>query len=84
MAKCPMCNSKKGKRVCKLVKNQKVCSLCCGTTRNTDCNILWRREELEEVGESILRLFKSMLVGGMECRGFLIMSLGVCRDVVWL
>jgi hypothetical protein len=37
MAKCPMCNSKKGKRVCKLVENQKVCSLCCGTTRNTDC-----------------------------------------------
>ena len=32
-----MCNSKKGKRVCKLVENQKVCSLCCGTTRNTDC-----------------------------------------------
>jgi len=22
MAKCPMCNSKKGKRVCKLVENQ--------------------------------------------------------------
>jgi len=37
MAKCPMCNSKKGKRVCKLVENQKVCSLCCGTTRDTEC-----------------------------------------------
>ena len=37
MAKCPMCNSKKGKRVCKLVENQKVCSLCCGTTRDTNC-----------------------------------------------
>jgi len=37
MAKCPMCNSKKGKRVCKLVENQKVCSLCCGTTRNAQC-----------------------------------------------
>ena len=37
MAKCPMCNSKKGKRVCKLVENQKVCSLCCGTTRNSEC-----------------------------------------------
>lgn len=37
MAKCPMCNSKKGKRVCKLVENQKVCSLCCGTTRDENC-----------------------------------------------
>ncbi len=37
MAKCPMCNSKKGKRVCKLVENQKVCSLCCGTTRDVEC-----------------------------------------------
>ena len=37
MAKCPMCNSKKGKRVCKLVEDQKVCSLCCGTTRNSEC-----------------------------------------------
>jgi len=37
MAKCPMCNSKKGKRVCQLVENQKVCSLCCGTTRDTEC-----------------------------------------------
>jgi len=37
MAKCPICNSKKGKRVCKLVDNQKVCSLCCGTTRDIGC-----------------------------------------------
>jgi len=37
MAKCPMCNAKKGKRVCKLVENQKVCSLCCGTTRDENC-----------------------------------------------
>ncbi len=37
MAKCPMCHSKKGKRVCKLVDNQKVCSLCCGTTRDEKC-----------------------------------------------
>lgn len=37
MAKCPICNSKKGKRVCKLVENQKICSLCCGTTRDTKC-----------------------------------------------
>ena len=37
MAKCPMCNSKKGKRECKLVDNQKVCSLCCGTTRDEKC-----------------------------------------------
>ena len=37
MAKCPMCNSKKGKRACQLVDNEKVCSLCCGTTRDEGC-----------------------------------------------
>lgn len=37
MSKCPICNAKKGKRVCKLVENQKVCSLCCGTTRDSNC-----------------------------------------------
>ena len=37
MSKCPMCNAKKGKRVCKLVDNEKVCSLCCGTTRDLEC-----------------------------------------------
>jgi len=35
MAKCPICNSRKGKRQC-LIAGRPVCSLCCGTTRNPD------------------------------------------------
>lgn len=35
MAKCPICNSKKGDRPC-LIAGSSVCSLCCGTTRNLD------------------------------------------------
>lgn len=33
MAKCLMCNQKKGKRECQIVGGE-VCSLCCGTRRN--------------------------------------------------
>ncbi|MBT6218000.1 MAG: hypothetical protein HOI42_14705 [Candidatus Marinimicrobia bacterium] len=32
MAKCPICNSRKGKRKCSLADNF-ICSLCCGNTR---------------------------------------------------
>jgi hypothetical protein len=32
MAKCPICNSRKGKRKC-LITNDMICSLCCGSTR---------------------------------------------------
>lgn len=32
MAKCPICNSRKGKRKC-LLADSFVCSLCCGNTR---------------------------------------------------
>ena len=35
MAKCPICNSRKGKRQC-LIAGSAVCSLCCGNTRNPD------------------------------------------------
>jgi len=35
MAKCLICNSRKGKRKC-LVTNGYVCQLCCGETRNSD------------------------------------------------
>ncbi|MCK4679353.1 MAG: hypothetical protein KAT48_14560 [Bacteroidales bacterium] len=35
MAKCPICNSRKGKRHC-LIADSPVCSLCCGSTRNPD------------------------------------------------
>ncbi len=35
MAKCPICNSRKGKRKC-LISDGFVCSLCCGTTRNAE------------------------------------------------
>lgn len=38
MAKCPICNSRKGKRKC-LLANSFVCSLCCGNTRTEeDCS----------------------------------------------
>ena len=33
--KCPLCNSRKGKRRC-LIADGSVCSLCCGQTRNED------------------------------------------------
>lgn len=33
MAKCPICNSRKGKRQC-LVVGYPICSKCCGVTRN--------------------------------------------------
>ncbi len=36
MAKCPVCNARKGKRVCQRVSGDMVCSLCCGTTRAPD------------------------------------------------
>lgn len=35
MAKCPICNSRKGQRLC-LIAASPVCSLCCGTTRTAD------------------------------------------------
>lgn len=35
MAKCPICNSRKGKRQC-VIANGLVCSLCCGTIRKED------------------------------------------------
>ena len=35
MAKCSICNSRKGKRKC-MADNTFVCSLCCGQTRNPD------------------------------------------------
>ncbi len=35
MAKCPICNSKKGKRHC-LIADSPICSLCCGETRKPE------------------------------------------------
>lgn len=35
MAKCLICNQKKGKRECRIVGGE-ICSLCCGTRRNDD------------------------------------------------
>lgn len=35
MAKCSLCNSRKGKRRC-LVSDTMICSLCCGETRSED------------------------------------------------
>ncbi|VAW42707.1 hypothetical protein MNBD_GAMMA01-804 [hydrothermal vent metagenome] len=35
MAKCPICNSRKGKRKC-LLADSIVCSLCCGNTRTEE------------------------------------------------
>jgi hypothetical protein len=35
MAKCPVCNSRKGKRQC-VIMNALVCSLCCGTIRKEE------------------------------------------------
>ena len=35
MAKCLICNSRKGKRQC-ILKDGSVCSLCCGTTRSKE------------------------------------------------
>lgn len=35
MAKCPICNSRKGKRRCIIVDGL-ICSLCCGNTRKED------------------------------------------------
>lgn len=39
MAKCPICNSRKGKRRCIVVGNGYICSLCCGGTQEeTKCS----------------------------------------------
>ena len=35
MAKCPICNSRKGKRLC-LITDGLICSLCCGNTRKAE------------------------------------------------
>ncbi|VAW89591.1 hypothetical protein MNBD_GAMMA18-1710 [hydrothermal vent metagenome] len=35
MAKCPICNSKKGKRKC-IISNDFICSLCCGNIRKEE------------------------------------------------
>ena len=35
MAKCPICNSRKGKRKC-LITDGVICSLCCGNTRTEE------------------------------------------------
>lgn len=35
MAKCPICNSRKGKRQC-LIADGLICSLCCGNTRKAE------------------------------------------------
>lgn len=34
---CPVCNSRKGKRLCKKRKNQTICSICCPELRNEEC-----------------------------------------------
>lgn len=43
MAKCPICNSRKGKRKCQAVDGF-VCTICCGETRNEkrcgDCSFM--------------------------------------------
>lgn len=36
MAKCPICNSRKGKRKCAVVDGSFVCSQCCGTSRSEE------------------------------------------------
>lgn len=36
MAKCPVCNSRKGKRKCQITEDNFICSLCCGTQREAD------------------------------------------------
>lgn len=36
MAKCPICNTRKGKRKCGIVNNDFVCSLCCASTRKQE------------------------------------------------
>lgn len=36
MAKCPVCNTRKGKRKCAIVNNDFVCSLCCANTRKEE------------------------------------------------
>lgn len=36
MAKCPVCNTRKGKRKCGIVNDQFVCSLCCANTRKEE------------------------------------------------
>lgn len=36
MAKCPVCDTRKGKRKCLLVHHQFVCSLCCANTRKEE------------------------------------------------
>lgn len=36
MAKCPVCNTRKGKRKCAIVNNEFVCSLCCANTRKEE------------------------------------------------
>ena len=36
MAKCPICNARKGKRKCQVVSGDLVCSLCCGTSRQPE------------------------------------------------
>ena len=36
MAKCPVCNTRKGKRKCGIVNNDFVCSLCCANTRKEE------------------------------------------------
>ena len=36
MAKCPICNTRKGKRKCKVVNDSFICSLCCGTSRDEE------------------------------------------------
>jgi len=35
MAKCPLCNSRKGKRQC-LIADSMICSVCCGNTRTAE------------------------------------------------
>lgn len=36
MAKCPICESRKGKRKCQVANDNWVCSLCCGTQRDAE------------------------------------------------
>ncbi len=36
MAKCPVCDTRKGKRKCLIADNQFVCSLCCANTRKEE------------------------------------------------
>ncbi len=70
MAKCTICNSRKGKRKC-LLSDSFVCSLCCGNTRTEEaCSECGFYQKPKRQYNEVPAYFVSEMDGNMELESY--------------